>query len=54
MPCAALRGAVVVVPNSDVGGVVDEFWALGMTGFRCPKRSTSMRVWVQQCRSTSI
>ena len=33
---AALQGAVGDVPNSDVGGVGDEFLALVMVGFRCP------------------
>ena len=37
---AALRGAVGVVPNSGVLGVGDEFSALVMIGFRCPRRST--------------
>ena len=38
--CAALRGVLGVVPNSGVFEDGVEFLELGMTGFRCPRRST--------------
>ena len=49
---AAIRGAVGVVPNSDVGGAGVEFLELVTMGLRCPRRSTWMKVWVPQCRGT--
>ena len=36
---AALRGVLGVGPNSVVGENGVEFLALGVTGFRCPRRS---------------
>ena len=38
--CAAIRGVLCVGPNSGVGENGVEFLALGVTGFRCPRRST--------------
>ena len=37
---AALRGVLGVGPNSVVGENGVEFLALGVTGIRCPRRST--------------